>query len=65
MNPSKFHRKILKICGKPKTPKQIFIELNKDKSYSYIYMSHAIMELKDRGLLKRINGKGVVYVAKG
>lgn len=64
MTLSKFQQKILGICSEPKTPKQIFKELAKGRPYSYDYMSKTIMVLKDIGLLKRINGKGVVYVAE-
>lgn len=64
MTLSKFQQKILEICSKPRTPKQIFKEVMKDKPYSYDHVSRTIMVLKDMGRLKRINGKGVVYVAK-
>lgn len=65
MTLSKFQQKILGICSEPRTPKQIFKELAKGKPYSYDHMSKTIMVLKDLGHLKRINGKGVVYVAEG
>lgn len=64
MTLSKFQKRILEICSRPKTPKQIFKELLKVRPYSYTYLSNTIMVLKDRGLLKRINGKGVVYVSE-